>query len=156
MWHLLPYQAEAKLLKLEDVLQLGKSPATLNVKGKKIHKIYLWNCSSVTWTQIFLAADFSDTRLIYLLLIAVHCQAQMLINIPGITSAQQRNMIPTLLRRNRDTSDLPKVIQGEWGRARNSTQSTRIFRQSLNSKMSLPFYQIIHVSQKPIISSLNA
>lgn len=39
MWHLLPYQAEAKLLKLEDVLQFGKSPATPNVKGKKVHKI---------------------------------------------------------------------------------------------------------------------
>lgn len=38
MWHLLPYQAEAKLLKLEDILQFGKSPDTLNVKGKRIIK----------------------------------------------------------------------------------------------------------------------
>lgn len=35
MWPLLPYQAEAQLLKLEDILEFGKSPATLNVKGKK-------------------------------------------------------------------------------------------------------------------------
>ena len=81
-WHLLPYQAEAKLLKLKDILQFGKSPATLNVKGKRIHYIYLCNCFSVTLTPTFVAADFSDTCLIYVLPIAVHCQAQMLMNLP--------------------------------------------------------------------------
>lgn len=59
IWPLLPYQTEVQLLKLKDILDFGKSPATVNVKGKK-YKTCLGNFFSVTLTQIFVATNFSD------------------------------------------------------------------------------------------------
>lgn len=113
-------------------LKTFKDPANLNVNGKKYHKLFLFlkNIFFLSQKHRFLQPLISPIRLIHLLLTAVDSQARMLLDLPDITFAQCRNMIPTLLRRNWHTSDLPKVTWGEWNRARNSVHTLSILIQS--------------------------